>query len=886
MFREIERAIRRMGAPILAILVLATPARADLHCRAEVDRDVAAVGDQVVLTLFAEGDVNQQPRHDQPVINGADVVPGGTSQRYSRVAGGTRLAVSATYYLRLLRAGKIEIPPVVFTSGGETCQTDPLSVQVAAGTLPPSQTGNRNAAPRRAPADEEERNAGIEAGAPGDPAFITLTVDKDAIWVGEQATLVFRYFRRLSSWGQPNYTPPRTEGFWRLDLPPERNFRRTVRGQVYDVTEIRYALFPTRAGDVTIEPAVLAFPGDPFDRFFGRRGRSGPRRLKTAPIDVTVRDLPLPRPPKFSGIVADQLTLTATVDRDTVPRGEPVALTLEVSADGFLKSFTGLDLPESEHLRLHDAAENLREDISGPRYAATFSQEKAVVPTREGTMTLPSLDLVYFDCGEGRYRTAHADAPPLVVTPSDMPVAGDDPSGFRRTEIARLGRDLAFIHTAAGPLRRLAVPLPGHPLWWAVLLAPWLLLGLYRLRLRREDAARRDPVGRRRRLAWSRARDRLRRLERGGDATELARTILAFVGDRSGGSPAGLTGGDVVRWATIQGHAAHGERLAAILSACDQARFGGEAALDVALLAREVGPMLEDLGRSADRRGKGGAATVLVLLTMVGALGTAGTAGAADAADVEPAVAAAPGVDPARLLAEGSQAYTDGDLAMARQRYREALERGADDAVLHYNLGNVHARLGELGRAIVCYMRALRLAPRDADARTNLAWVRSHTRDLELAGQGLPPVVAQLDAVVHRLSLDEWSWILAALSWLTAALVGWAWRRGWLAGAQRRVLLSLAGALLLVAVVSATRWYEERWRDTAVVVVEEVEVRSGPATTFPVVFRIHDGLTLAVRGEREGWVRIGLGGDWVGWVPDGTLERVRRQPVRRLPQGR
>ena len=76
--------------------------------------------------------------------------------------------------------------------------------------------------------------------------------------------------------------------------------------------------------------------------------------------------------------------------------------------------------------------------------------------------------------------------------------------------------------------------------------------------------------------------------------------------------------------------------------------------------------------------------------------------------------------------------------------------------------------------------------------------------------------------------------------------------------------------------VVATRWYEERVRDTAVVVVEEAEVRSGPATTFPVVFRIHDGLTLVIRGERDGWARIGLGGDWVGWVPAGALERVRR----------
>ena len=123
---------------------------------------------------------------------------------------------------------------------------------------------------------------------------------------------------------------------------------------------------------------------------------------------------------------------------------------------------------------------------------------------------------------------------------------------------------------------------------------------------------------------------------------------------------------------------------------------------------------------------------------------------------------------------------------------------------------------------------------------------------------------------------DEWATLLVVLCWLTAGLVAWSWHRGWLAAGLRRGLLVAGGLLLAVAVVTATRWYSEHLRDTAVVIVEEVEVRGGPATTFPVVFRIHDGLTLVIRGEREGWVRIGLGGDWVGWVPAGTLEPVRR----------
>jgi len=407
-----------------------------------------------------------------------------------------------------------------------------------------------------------------------------------------------------------------------------------------------------------------------------------------------------------------------------------------------------------------------------------------------------------------------------------------------------------------------------------VLVAPWGLLGLYRIRLHRLDAHRRDPAGRRRQTAWSRAQRRLARLGREGEAADLARVVTDYVADHTGRATAGLTATEVQTWAASLDEAQTGERLSAILASCDQARFGGAAAVDVAALAGEARELLGLLEKRSGRRPRPGAqATRALLLAM--SVSLAVTIPVA-AQDLPPAMGAAPGADPARLMAEGNQAYTDGDLDLAVRRYREAQALGADDATLHYNLGNAHARAGELGRAIVSYLRSLRLAPRDRDTRANLAWVRSHTRDLELAGGGLPPVIVQLDAAAHSLSLDEWATLLVVLCWLTAGLVAWSWHRGWLAAGLRRGLLVAGGLLLAVAVVTATRWYSEHLRDTAVVIVEEVEVRGGPATTFPVVFRIHDGLTLVIRGEREGWVRIGLGGDWVGWVPAGTLEPVRR----------
>ncbi len=78
-----------------------------------------------------------------------------------------------------------------------------------------------------------------------------------------------------------------------------------------------------------------------------------------------------------------------------------------------------------------------------------------------------------------------------------------------------------------------------------------------------------------------------------------------------------------------------------------------------------------------------------------------------------------------------------------------------------------------------------------------------------------------------------------------------------------------------LSAVVAWRWYDERVLDHAVVVVAEAEVRSGPDATFPVVFQVHDGLALQIRGERAGWCQVALGGEWNGWLPGSAVERVR-----------
>ena len=878
----------------MAILFTAVGALAEIICHAETNRASVPQGDEVVLTVTAEGDVGWSAEFELPEMPGVRVYGGGTNQSMSFINGRSQTSVSKTYFLRIETGEDFTIGPVVVSAASKECRTDPIEITVTERpvssdtNIPPADSGNRtqrtgSPAVRSGPAPAQ-----AAGGLPGDDVFVTLQADRTEAWVGQQLVLSFRYYRRVQPWNNPQYTAPRTEGFWREDLGSERNFRQVVQGRAYNVTEIRYALFPTRAGDLRIEAAELAFPDDVFDRFFNsRRTRRGPRVLRTEPVTIHVKELP-PAPPNYSGLVARSVKLSATVDRDSVPRGEPVGLKLRLESDGFLKGFSGLNIEAPDGARLHDAGESFQTRLDDSRYLGVMAVEKVMVPGRDGPLTIAPVEVSWFDAGRGSYRTARSPARRIIVTPSDLPLDGDESSGFLRSEIARLGQDLAFIHPVPDNLSRRLVPWTGGLLWWLAAGLPLALLAGWRLYLSRLSADRRDPAGVRRRRALRLARQGLATAAKIDDQTErlaaISAAVVGYVSDCLNRPRAAVGSAEIGTFCQDLQCASVGERLIAVLESSDVARYGGTATgssadqdpvREVASLLAELADAVarswraQDAGNRNLKAGRGVIGMLAFLAPLVSAVLIA----------IGPALAqtvTSPGADPVRLVAEGNQAYTEGDLDRALELYVEADRLGVNDAVLHFNLGNTHARRGELGRAVVSFLRARRLDPRNGDIGTNLGWVRGHLKDLELSEGELPLFVAQLVALAEGLRLDEWGLLLVLLVWLTAGLIAWAWYREELEDRLRRVLLVCSALLLAVILMTSWRWYELQIRDEAVVVVSEAAVRSGPADSFPVLFQVHDGLTVEVKGHREGWARIGLGGEWLGWLPEAGLEHVRR----------
>ncbi len=879
---KISNLLSRTAPAFLFLVCLAAAfpvvAQSDFSCLAEVNRTTVPRGGNVVLTVSAEGDVGWSADFILPDLPGVRVQSGGTNQSMSVINGKARTSVSRTWYLTVETEHDFTIGTVRVNSPGGDCRTKPIRIKVTAPLppkkIPPATTGNRVPAP----AGADMGTTGSQSGQPGDDIFLTLDTDHEEAWVGQQIILTFRYWRRIQPWNNPSYKAPRTEGFWREDLGAEKSYRKVVKGRAYNVTEIRYSLFPTRSGDMIVEPAELSFPEGVFDRFFNsRRSRRGPNLLRTRSLVIKVRDLPVPRPQEFSGIVASRLSLQANVDRKTVPRGEALGLKVILVADGFLKGFSGLNIVAPEGARMHDASEGFRSRVAQDRISGEITVEKVLIPGQDGLMTIPSLELSWFDSGRGQYRLARTPPREIQVTPSDLPRAGDESSGFLRNEISRLSDDLAFIHQVPGHLGQRARPWLGSTVWWIAFLLPALLLAVLRFYLGRQSADRRNPAARRLRLSLVTARAGLAKASGHGDTpecmTSLARSIAGFVSDCTDRPLAAVGAPEVMDYCEAAGLPQSGRRLARILEECDSARYGGVRISGAAQLVSEVETLLKGLDEARKRRVvKSG--PVLGLLSVLILLAVTTQTVMAQ----EPDPGGRPGADPVRLVAEGNQAYIEGQTDRALDLYLQAQALGIHDAALHFNLGNTYARQGALGQAVASYLRARRLAPRDQDIQTNLAWVRQHIKDLELTEGKLPLFIAQAAAVISAFTLDQWGFALLLTAWITAMLVAWGWYREDFGTHLRRTLLICGACLMVVATVTAGRWVHEEVRNEAVVIVKVAEVKSGPAENFPVLFQVHDGLTVNIEGEREGWVRIGLGGEWVGWLPTGSVTPVRIDP--------
>ena len=248
-----------------------------------------------------------------------------------------------------------------------------------------------------------------------------------------------------------------------------------------------------------------------------------------------------------------------------------------------------------------------------------------------------------------------------------------------------------------------------------------------------------------------------------------------------------------------------------------------------------------------------------------------------------------PATDAQALLAEATELFRRGvelerttpqeareNFLGAALRYRKLLEGGRSNGALHYNLGNCHMRLGQLGQAILEYRRAQIHTPHDPNLLHNLAAARGKRQD---------KIAEKEEArIVHTLLFWHYD-----LSYRTRQIIFAVCFLGFWGLLAARLMLPVAkrtglAPLLITGVLSAAMLasliaqpLQARANRDGVITTPETTARKGDGESYPPAFTspLHEGTEFTLMGSRAGWYEIELADGRRCWIPAAAAGLVR-----------
>jgi len=415
-----------------------------------------------------------------------------------------RTVRTVSLQMRAKRTGTIRLTPAVLALGDREWKTEALQIEVVRGSVPgrrrPSQQDQDPFAglfppglldqlndfpvprPRDAPAGPDM--PGVHIPQREADVFMRTLVDSNRVTVGQQVTMSVWVFSRAEISAADAFTLPKAEGFLteEVDAPTQlASQQRTIDGVPYRAYLLRRrALFPVKAGELTIGPASA-------DIVTGYLYAGEKRHRKSRPVTITVDPLPPGAPPGMAPMQVGQWSVALEASRTVVELDQPFNVKVTLKGRGNVR---GQTVPKLElkgdafrvfEPKVEDQVDTPRGRVQGSRVA-----EYLVIPKRTGTFTLPSLSYPYFDPETRQYEVARSDPVQITVVPGrggGSPVAQDS-TQLEEPRDDAAARNVLGQQQGPRPIRVTArfespsPPIYGRRWFWPAVFSPVMLLGL------------------------------------------------------------------------------------------------------------------------------------------------------------------------------------------------------------------------------------------------------------------------------------------------------------------------------------------------------------------------------------------------------------------------
>ena len=223
----------------------------------------------------------------------------------------------------------------------------------------------------------------------------------------------------------------------------------------------------------------------------------------------------------------------------------------------------------------------------------------------------------------------------------------------------------------------------------------------------------------------------------------------------------------------------------------------------------------------------------------------------------------------------GNKAYIEGNYDKAIAEYSAILDGGEYSMKLYYNLANAYFKSGNIGKSILYYNKALRIAPSQEDIRHNLTIAEVQTKDRITA---IPEFFLNrwLRTMRNSMSCTAWSLLSLvsfgillcfALLFLLASRLRW--RKTGFYGALCAFILFVT--LTSFAVSSRN---DMLLHDEAVVMGTAISVKSSPDRSATDLFVLHEGTKVKVLSEVDEWCEVVIADGKKGWTLKSNVEEI------------
>ena len=807
------------------------------------------------------------------VQDGLEVIAGpytSSQSSYQMINGHTSSSssVTITYTLYAAKNGSFTIGASHALVGGKRLSSRPVKIQVS------GHAQRTNGAPNMHGQDSYDQPRMRSAGSAisGSDLFIKVSASKKRVHEQEPILLTYKVYTQVDL-TQLEGKMPDLKGFHtqEVPLPQQKTFHtETVNGRPYKcVTWSQYVMYPQMTG--RLEIPSITFKGivvqqnrnvDPMEAFFN--GGSGYVEVKKdikAP-GITLQVDPLPqRPANFSGGVG-KFNISASLDKKEVKAGEPITLRVVVGGIGNLKLLKQPVVNFPKDFDKYDAKVTDKTRLTANGVEGNMVYDFLAVPRNQGSYTIPSVELTYYDTSKNAYKT-------IKTQPFKVEVEKGDGTSAESEDFASQDKDIHTIKLGKAEQHKADEMFFGSFGYWISLLMPLIAFVVLLIVFRRRAIENADIVKKRSNRAGKIATKRLRLANKlmlqgkqGEFYDEVMRALWGYMSYKLN-MPAEKLNRDNIR-ETLGRHFVDDatiEKFTTALDECEFERYApGDAAGNMNRTFESAMTAIMDIenaineARKNQKKHPAGYSFVWLLLAMICFGGTSAKAVTKNNADTE---------------------YQKGNYQQAIRDYEEILKNG-ESAEIYFNLGNAYYRTDNITKAVLNYERARLLSPGDDDINFNLQFARSKTID-KITPESEMFFITWYKSLVNFTSVDNWAktGILCIVMALLLVLL-------YLFGPQlmlRKIGFFGGLAFFVIFLLSNLFAFQQKQaldnRTGAIIMAPSVNIKKTPAKNSADQFVLHEGTRVDIidKGMTD-WRCIRVGDGREGWIETKAIEEI------------